>query len=301
MPQSKRQSWTGKTRGGSFGYSFFIWLIRSLGPKAAYAFLCLIIPYFIPFAPKATKANWIYARNILSYGLLKSCAFLFINYYRLGQTLIDKIAISVGKKELYHFEFGSEYDEFIKLLQSNEPVILVGAHLGSWEMGAPFFDEYGKKMHVVLYDAEYQRIKELLAQNGKKPDYQVIPVNKDSLAHVFAIQAALNNNEYVCLQGDRFTDGAKTSVAKLMGKPADFPAGPFILASKFKVATVFYFATREKGMSYRFHFQKATPVDRTQNEKPEQQILKQYTQALEEILGRYPEQWFNYYPFWNEY
>ena len=48
--------WKGKTRGGVSGYLFFIYLIRYCGVKAAYGFLSLIVLYFIPFAPKATKS-----------------------------------------------------------------------------------------------------------------------------------------------------------------------------------------------------------------------------------------------------
>ena len=56
--------WKGKTRGGSFGYQFFIYLIRFGGLRAAYAFLGLVVIYFIPFAFKATRASWFYWRKI---------------------------------------------------------------------------------------------------------------------------------------------------------------------------------------------------------------------------------------------
>ena len=47
------ETWKGKTRGGTFGYMFFIYMIRCLGITAAYGFLSLVVLYFIPFAPKA--------------------------------------------------------------------------------------------------------------------------------------------------------------------------------------------------------------------------------------------------------
>ena len=61
-------TWKGKTRGGTFGYMFFIYMIRCLGITAAYGFLALVVLYFIPFAPKATANIWQYARNRLKYG-----------------------------------------------------------------------------------------------------------------------------------------------------------------------------------------------------------------------------------------
>lgn len=138
------ETWKGKTRGGTFGYMFFIYMIRCLGITAAYGFLALVVLYFIPFAPKATGNTWSYARNRLKYGRLKSVALLLKNYYRLGQILIDKVAIGNGMTGKYHFKF-ENYQAFLDVLNGNTGVIMIGAHVGNWEIGAPFFDEYGKR------------------------------------------------------------------------------------------------------------------------------------------------------------
>lgn len=298
MNQNKNTGWKGKTRGGSLGYQFFIWLIKGVGVRAAYAFLCLVVVYFIPFAPKATCSVWCYARQRLGYGCFRSVVFLLKNYYRLGQVLIDKVAIGAGRTRAYHFDFGTHYKEFLEVLNHNRGVIMIGAHVGNWEIGAPFFDEYGKKMNIVMFDAEYQKIKELLEQQSSGRNYKVIPVNEDNLTHVFRIKDALDRQEYVCFQGDRYVEGSQVLPAQLLGKEAAFPAGPYLLASRLDVPVVFYFAVRERGMHYAFHFIVAEPVRRSKDVKPEQALLLQYVAALESIVKKYPEQWFNYYNFW---
>ena len=90
-------TWKGKTRGGTFGYLFFIYLIKYLGITAAYIFLSLVVLYFIPFAPKATKSTWFYARHILKYSRIRSVGMLLRNYYRLGQILIDKTQLTPAR------------------------------------------------------------------------------------------------------------------------------------------------------------------------------------------------------------
>ena len=290
-------TWKGKTRGGTFGYLFFIYLIKYLGITAAYIFLSLVVLYFIPFAPKATKSTWFYARHILKYNRIRSLGMLLRNYYRLGQILIDKVAIGNGKVDQYRFEF-ERYPEFLQLLNSEQGVIMIGAHVGNWEIGAPFFDEYGKKINIVMFDAEHERIKEILEKNASTRDYKIIPVNEDSLTHVFRITEALDRREYVCFQGDRYLNKEKLLTTSFMGKEAKFPMGPFLLASKLKVPVVFYFAMREAQRTYRFHFFIAETVVRTKEKRAEQALLEQYTQTLEKIVRQYPEQWFNYYPFW---
>ncbi|WP_350004923.1 lysophospholipid acyltransferase family protein, partial [Phocaeicola dorei] len=175
---------------------------------------------------------------------------------------------------------------------------MIGAHVGNWEIGAPFFDEYGKKINIVMFDAEHERIKEILEKNASTRDYKIIPVNEDNLTHVFRITEALERKEYVCFQGDRYLNKEKLLSSPFMGKEAEFPMGPFLLASKMRVPVVFYFAMREAKKNYRFHFFIAEAVVHTKEKRVEQALLEQYTQTLEKIIRQYPEQWFNYYPFW---
>nr|WP_320057036.1 acyltransferase [uncultured Bacteroides sp.] len=290
-------TWKGKTRGGAFGYLFFIYLIRYLGINTAYTFLSLIVLYFIPFAPKATANIWFYARHILNYSRTRAVRMLLCNYYSLGQILIDKVAIGSGLVDKYHFKF-EHYPEFLNVLNSDQGVIMIGAHVGNWEIGAPFFDEYGKKINIVMYDAEHQKIKKMLEESSATKDYKVIPVNEDNLTHVFQITEALQKKEYVCFQGDRYLNKEKLLSCSFLGKQASFPIGPFLLASRMNVPVVFYFAMREKKRTYRFHFVLAEKVIRSKEKKAEQALLEQYVNALEEIVKQYPEQWFNYYSFW---
>lgn len=299
MSKSKSKEWSGKTRGGTFGYRFFIFLIDGLGVKFAYSFLAFVVIYFIPFAPKATKASWWYARNILQKNRFSAFLFLFKNYYRFGQTLIEKVAVSAGNKNKYEFIFDDTYSQFLHILNEEKGAILVGAHVGNWEIGAPFFDKYGKKMHIAMLDAEYQKIKEILEKRGVGKNYNVLSLNEDDgLKNIFQVKDILDKHEYVCFQGDRFLGNMPTVRTLFMNKQARFPIGPFLLASRLQVPIVFYFSMREKGMRYKFYFHITSPVSKKTEIKPEIQILQQYIHVLENILKKYPEQWFNYYQFW---
>ena len=291
------KEWKGKTRGGTFGHLFFIYMIKHVGVNAAYLFLSLIVIHFIPFAPKATASAWFYSRKILKKNVAKSICFLFKNYYRFGQVLIDKVAIGCGLEKRYKFKF-ENYDRFLEILNDDKGAIIVGAHVGNWEIGTPFFDDYGKKLNIVLFDAEHRRIKGILEKNKAFASYKIIPVNNDSLEHVFSIKAALDSKEYVCFQGDRYVEQDKLLTCSFMGREAKFPAGLFILASRLKTPVVFYFAMKEPRKTYRFYFHMAQPVARKTGVKPEQELLEQYAQTLENILKKHPEQWFNFYNFW---
>jgi len=292
------QEWRGKSRGGAFGYNFFIWLIKRLGISAAYAFLGLVVLYFIPFSPKSTRSIWYYARNILDLSLFNSSWFIIKNYYRFGQILIDKTAIGIGLKEKYRFQFDN-YEAFLNILNSGKGVVIIGAHVGNWESGAPFFEDYREKINIVLYDAEHEKIKEAVKKSRQRLDYKIIAVNTGDISHVLRIREALAGGEYVCFQGDRVLPaqpltGDKVLARSFMGKDALFPQGPFLLASRLKVPVVFHFAMREPERGYRFYFYPVEAFPRNSTEE----LLDIYIEKLESIMGRYPEQWFNYYRFW---
>lgn len=301
MRHNNDKKWSGKTRGGSFGYRFFIFLIDRLGIRFAYVFLAFVVIYFIPFAPKATAASWWYARNILKKDRIGSSLFLFANYYRFGQTLIDKVAVSAGKKERYQFVFDESYSRFLEILDQERGAIMVSAHVGNWEIGTPFFDKWGKKMHIAMLDAEYRKIKEMLEQHSERRDYNLLPLDEtDGLSNIFRVKAILDRHEYICFQGDRFLENMQTAEVRFLGKTARFPIGPFLLASRLQVPVIFYFSMREADMKYKFYFRIAQPLPNESGSKSEIRLLEQYVQALEGIIQKYPSQWFNYYRFWEE-
>jgi len=295
-PKIDAMPWSGKSRGGSFGYRFFIYIIRRFGIKFAYFFLVFIVVHFIPFAPLATKSNWKYFRKIQGYSFFKTIIMLYKNYFRFGQILIDKVAVRVGFAGKYRYEF-ENYDAFLEKLNSNRGVILIGAHVGNWEAGGNFFGDYARKINIVMYDAEYQKIKDILEQHLSPVAHKIIPISESDFSHIFSIKEALDNREYVCFQGDRFMGEKSSKTLDFMGYPARFPTGPFLLASRFEAPVVFYFSMRERGMKYRFIF---NVTELRKGKSGIDDLMRLYVDSLEKILKKYPEQWFNYYDFWGK-
>lgn len=294
MKNSKPKQWSGKSRGGSWGYLFFIYLLRLCGIRACYVFLSLVVVYFIPFAPKATAAIWQYNRKIRKQPRIPAAWGVYWHYYRFGQVLIDKVAVQSGMQDKYRFDF-KQYDCFLEILNSAQGVVIIGAHVGAWEMGAGFFGEYAKKLNIVMYDAEYEKIKEVLQAHASDAGFGVIPVNSHSIESILRIKNALDAGEYVCFQGDRYIDSDKTFTLDFMGAEARFPSGPFTVAAKMKKPVVFYYAVREKGRNYKFEFTVINP----EQKHSARQLAEYYVRSLEEVVSKHPRQWFNFYKFWS--
>ncbi|OJV19466.1 MAG: hypothetical protein BGO30_06200 [Bacteroidetes bacterium 41-46] len=297
MKKGRPNDWSGKSRGGSVGYLVFVFLIKRLGLGSAYVLLAFVAFYFIPFAPNSTKSVWFYSRKILGKGRFSSIRFLYSNYFNLGVALIDKTAASAGLFKNFTFSF-DEPAEVSEILSGRSGALIIGAHFGNWEVGAPYFGKYGKKMNVVMMDAEYQNIKTILEKENRLNAFSVIPVYENSLDHVFTIREAISKGEYVAMQGDRLTPNGKSREVHFMGREALFPLGPFVMASRCDAPVIFYFAVREGFKKYKFVFRLFKADESTKRRGGELAVMEAYKGELEAVLKSSPEQWFNFYKFW---
>ena len=71
--------------------------------------------------------------------------------------------------------------------------------------------------------------------------------------HIYQISEALQKNEFVCIHADRFIEGNRTVKMDFLGKAADFPVGPFVLAARLQVPVSFVFALKESKLHYHFY------------------------------------------------
>ncbi len=296
MADGESRKWTGKSRGGALGNWFFMVTLRYLGVRAAYVLLAFVAPYFVFFAPKATRSTWRYYRRALGYGRVRTLGNVFAHFYTFGLTLVDRMALKHGIQKPYEFIYDN-YDNFLRLLDSGTGVVIIGAHVGAWEVGAPYFREYGKHMHIVMLDAEYERIKRVMENEAVEFDYKVIPLGGDGLNSVLEIKAALDRKEFVCFQGDRYMDDSNAQTVGFMGGEAGFPKGVFKLATRLHVPIVFHYSMREKGCRYKFHFEIVEGAEKMST----QTLVQRYAESLEQIVRKYPRQWFNFYDFWTKY
>ena len=286
--------WKGKSRGTVLGYKIFIFCIKKLGLPSAYFILYFVATYFCFFAKDSTKSSYFYFRKRLGYSRFKSIVSIYSSYFIFGQTIIDKIAVSSGFKSKFTYDFDGVH--LIKdLLKRKKGGILISAHVGNFEIAKHFFGELEDRVFISLLttDIEHISIKNYLDSVTKKSNIKLILIRED-LSHIFEINAALARNEIVCITGDRYIKGSKYLTQELLGKEAKFPAGPFLIASRFQVPVLFVYVFRESRKHYHLYARSSEVKHRDTKA-----LLKNYTESLEWVLEKYPLQWFNYFDFWN--
>ncbi len=290
--------WQGKSRGSKSGYRIFVWVLKNFGVLPAYFLLRFVVVYFFFFSFKSSNHLFKFYHRRIGYDILKSLGYLFKNYFQLGQSIIDKVVMMSGIKNNFTFNFDGEAN-LRKMVALRQGGILLSAHIGNWDIAGHLLKRLETKINIVIFDGEYQKIKEYLDSVTGGHTLNVIVIKND-LSHIYAINDALKNNELVCMHADRFVEGNKTLNGKLLGEKARFPLGPFLLAAKFKVPVSYVFAVKESNLHYHFFASAIKDYGHLPKEIVMQEMLNDFTLEMEDKVKRYPEQWFNYYDFWEK-
>lgn len=292
---SDEASWQGRSRGSTLGYRIFVWLLKIGGLSPAYALLHFVTLYYRLFVPDAIRPlRYLYSER-LGFDKKQTARLIKKNLLIFGQTILDKIAVLSGVKTKLTFTHeGVENIE--KVVADGKGGVLLSAHLGNWEVAGHLLKRVNAKINIVMYDGEAEQIKQYMEQFESQRSFNIIFI-KDDMSHIYEMSAALARNELICLHGDRFRPGNRTMKHEFLGKEAEFPAGPFILASKLKAPVCFVFAFKETNFHYHFYADPAR-VYEGRGTTGMNRMLDDYVARLENGLRKYPEQWFNYFDFW---
>ena len=292
--------WSGKSKGGAFGYRFFIALIRHTSIRFTYFVIRVVAVYYLLFSRKLPMRY--YFREIHRFSGAKVLKSIYRNYCLLGETLVDKVAMLSGIKTDYTFTFEGE-EHLHEMSEKGGGGMLIGAHMGNWEVAGQLLERISTPVNIVMLEAEHERIREILDEVILQKSFRVI-AQKEDYSHLFRIDEAFRNNEFVVVHGDRYLPGTNTLTYQFLGKPARFPTGPLYLASKQRVPVSFVYTLKDSGTHYHFYASpgKIFPYPSRMKTRKEEirKMVGSYVSSLENMVRRYPLQWFNYYQFWEK-
>jgi len=179
-------------------------------------------------------------------------------------------------------------------LAKGKGVILLSAHLGSWELGGAVIAMLGYPISVLALDHKNKLVNNFFINQRRMKGEQIISIN-------FAVRravSALANNEFIAIVGDK--DFTNTGiVVKFFGKDTLLPKGPAVISLKTGAAIVPGFLIRLKGDKFKLFFEK--PVECASEGDFEKDVVKltqQCTSRLEDCIRRYSTQWYCFRRFW---
>ena len=269
-------------------------LLRFVDVRILYLFSDIFIVPFCVIFNRSGKISYSFYRERLHNGVLRSCWLTYRNHCLLSQVVIDKFAMYAGKS----FDVAIEgTDRFKELEQQDAGFVQLSSHIGNYEIAGYTLRSTRKEIHAIVYSFEKESVMNNRNSMFSKTNVSMIALKED-MSHLFEIDEALCRGDIISFPSDRHMEGTRCLEAEFLGKEAQFPQGPFSVATMRGVDVLAVNVMKEGLRKYRIYL---TPLayDKTASRKEQiRQLCQAYVAELEDKVRRYPTQWFNFFDFW---
>jgi predicted LPLAT superfamily acyltransferase len=288
------KKWAGTTYGNEWMHKWLIRLLRYIDNRILYAFVAIfVIPVCLLINP-SRKITYRYFRKRHGYNKIKAAWKTYVNHYLFGQVVIDKFAMYAGK----NFETEIEgYEHFLKLASKDEGFIQLSSHVGNYEIAGYTLKADKKKFNALVFFGEKASVMQNRMKLFADTNIKMISIRPD-MGHLFEIDEALTNGETVSMPADRIFGSQKKLTINFLGALADFPYGPFSVATMRGLDVVTVHVIKLSWNKYKI-IVKPLIYNKTASRKDQiKELNLAYVNELERIVSQYPTQWYNYFDFW---
>jgi len=300
-------SWNEKEeRGSSFWIGFIVWGIRRLGSAPLRLLLPLIAGYFCLIDTVARRSSRAYLTRISQIRGTPPPKFrdIYRHVYTFAELLLDRFALWSGSSK--PFEVAVHGREHMKrLMDQGKSAMLVGAHLGSFDMLRVVARDAQIPVNVIMYSGNAELINQ--AFETLDPDSRVRIINFDphSAQTAFELRSCMERGEFVAVLSDRLGASPRRRItrARFLGKEAAFPEGPFLLAVLMHVPVILTVALKTGPRKYEVFMENLSDenlVSRSERKAAVPEQVRHFASRLEYYCLKAPSQWFNFFDFWAE-
>lgn len=174
-------------------------------------------------------------------------------------------------------------------------LLVVTAHMGSFEVGITALKQQASRVHVVFRRDSAGRFERQRSGLRKRLGVVEVPVDEGWTLWM-RLRDALLAGETVVLQGDRVMPGQKGRAVPLLGGTMLLPTGPAKLAAMTGAPIVPIFTVRSSSGRVRVIIEPPILVAPGEDEA----ALGKIATVLERYVKTYPEQWLMLQPAWCE-
>lgn len=289
-------AWAGTTYGNGWMHRWLIKGLRYMDVRLLYVFVAIfVVPVCLVVNP-SRGIIYRYFRQRIGYGILKSCWKTYVNHCLFSQVVIDRFASYAGKRFAIDID---GYENFTSLAHQPEGFVQLSAHVGNYELAGYTLVAETKDFNALVFAGEKESVMENRSKKFSATNIHMIPIRQD-MSHIFMIDSALQRGETVSIPADRI-NGSRRSIEKtFLGAKAAFPQGPFSIATM-RGLNVLYVSVMK--VSMKKYYIRVVPLqyDKNAGRKTQmEQLSDAYIEELERDICKYPEQWYNFFEFWNE-
>jgi KDO2-lipid IV(A) lauroyltransferase len=210
------------------------------------------------------------------------------NRRRTAQEIIGDIDQMVGSE---HYEHARRH---------GKGLIVVTAHLGSFETGVAALIAKSEKVHVVFRRDEHPKFERLRSAQRKRLGVREAPVD-GGLGVWLRLRDALKNNEVVLMQGDRVMPGQRGVKVRFLSGHMLIPTGPVKLALTTGAPIIPVFSVRTSKDTVRVYIE--PPIFVPEGSDAGTGIhpaIPRMARVIERYVSKFPDQWLAVNPMFHE-
>jgi KDO2-lipid IV(A) lauroyltransferase len=282
---------------------FFINLFTRVVPRRVFpplAFVTAVLIYFITGNQRrgarsnlriVTGRRWVEPLVISS-------------YYKFARNWCDIMLMTRLSGAGLHSLVGrrSDLKPLDDALSAGTGAILISPHLGNWELGGLGLADLGYPVNILTFREPDERFNAERESLRAARGIRFIYVDRDDPSPLAIVEAvnALRRNEVLAILGDR--DGSShTMRIDFFGRPTNIPLGAAYLALSSGAPVIPVFVLLEKGY---YATIMEEPIFFRGGHGEHGSVIRSGMERLlvvfERYIRAYPDQWYNYYEFWEE-
>ncbi|MBN2342652.1 MAG: hypothetical protein JXX29_16535 [Deltaproteobacteria bacterium] len=296
---------TAEERGNSLGMKIVLMILSTFGYAVANMVLYPIVFYFYATGRASRRASLNYLAKVYRrLGRKAAPGFWagYVHFISFSRSALDRIWFWQSK--LNRFEFAAVGLERINdYLDRRIGVLLLGAHMGSFDSLRVLCQDRDVKVNAVMYLDNAQRFNNLLRAVNPNSQLNIINLKDRNIDGVMELKECIERGELVAILADRFHPSSRSRVVScsFLGEEAPFPANPWVMASVLECPTFFVAGMKCGHRRYesvvQFVDEKIT-LNRREREVDIAKYVREYAIFLERLCCRYPYQWYNFFDFW---
>ena len=304
-------SWLKQRERGGAALRLMAWIARHAGWGFSHALLYPVTAYFLLSAPaRQREAMRRFQRRAL--GRAPGWRDLWRPYFAFAATMLDRVYLLRGETARFHITV-SGLEALDARIAEGRGCVLLGAHLGSFTAMRALADDGiadggGKggcpvEVMAFMYEANAKLANAVFAALSPEKAEMVVPLGRpDSMLRA---KECLERGGLVGILADRRPAVGEDRVVPVpfLGATAPFPAGPHILAAVLRAPVMLAFGIWRGPRRYEILFEPFADqvvLNRATREADLQAVAQRYAARLEQVARAHPENWFNFYDFWEE-
>ncbi|WP_191966532.1 hypothetical protein [Cellvibrio sp. KY-YJ-3] len=305
----KQAHWSTLQESGTIrGILLLLWLQRVFGRRFFNILLYPIMAYFFLLNRRARAASLeflrTHAQQYPAYwqGKIPGYSDVFRHMYAFGQCILDKLLAWSTPINEQDFEIANE-PLLAQFMAKTKGQLIIGSHLGNLEYCRGFVQRYkARTINALVYDQHSANFVMAMQKINPQSRIHIYQVNELDIPLILQLKAKIDNGEWLFIAGDRIplSGEARTVTVDFLGRPAQLPIGPYMLAKVLQCEVQLMFSYRQAHKIYfeLVPFAEQVTLPRKDGGAQLHAYAQQYASALEQQAARAPLQWFNFYPYW---